>query len=217
MRINRTAFASALILAASLVGTTTGPVQAAYVLTLEQEGPNVVATGSGTLDLAALSFFATEVSSPSINPTQLEILTGATASFDVYETLTPPVAFGSGGFTAASAGSGDFVGVDDEALAVPAAYVSGFLSGSATFDDATLASLGVTPGVYVWTWGSGPNADSFTLDVEAVPEPSTWAMMLIGFAGLGFAGYRASRGLPRSPHRSAARVTPSSRAPGSRR
>jgi hypothetical protein len=27
----------------------------------------------------------------------------------------------------------------------------------------------------------------------AVPEPSTWAMMLIGFAGLGYAGYRTSR------------------------
>jgi hypothetical protein len=27
----------------------------------------------------------------------------------------------------------------------------------------------------------------------AVPEPPTWAMMLLGFAGLGFAGYRASR------------------------
>ncbi len=26
-----------------------------------------------------------------------------------------------------------------------------------------------------------------------VPEPSTWAMMFLGFAGLGFAGYRASR------------------------
>ncbi len=26
-----------------------------------------------------------------------------------------------------------------------------------------------------------------------VPEPTTWAMMLVGFAGLGFAGYRASR------------------------
>jgi hypothetical protein len=26
-----------------------------------------------------------------------------------------------------------------------------------------------------------------------IPEPSTWAMMLLGFAGLGFAGYRASR------------------------
>lgn len=27
----------------------------------------------------------------------------------------------------------------------------------------------------------------------ATPEPSTWAMMIAGFAGLGFAGYRASR------------------------
>jgi hypothetical protein len=29
--------------------------------------------------------------------------------------------------------------------------------------------------------------------VGSVPEPSTWAMLLLGFAGLGFAGYRASR------------------------
>jgi hypothetical protein len=28
---------------------------------------------------------------------------------------------------------------------------------------------------------------------STVPEASTWAMMLIGFVGLGFAGYRASR------------------------
>jgi hypothetical protein len=26
-----------------------------------------------------------------------------------------------------------------------------------------------------------------------VPEPSTWAMMLVGFAGMGFVGYRARR------------------------
>jgi hypothetical protein len=26
--------------------------------------------------------------------------------------------------------------------------------------------------------------------VETIPEPSTWAMMLIGFAGLGYLGYR---------------------------
>jgi hypothetical protein len=29
--------------------------------------------------------------------------------------------------------------------------------------------------------------------VATVPEPSTWAMMLVGFAGLGFVSYRASR------------------------
>jgi hypothetical protein len=34
---------------------------------------------------------------------------------------------------------------------------------------------------------------SFTTAAGSVPEPSTWAMMLIGFAGLGFAGYRGSR------------------------
>jgi hypothetical protein len=31
------------------------------------------------------------------------------------------------------------------------------------------------------------------LTITSIPEPSTWAMMLIGFAGLGFVGYRATR------------------------
>ena len=31
------------------------------------------------------------------------------------------------------------------------------------------------------------------IPLVAVPEPSTWAMMLIGFAGLGFVGYRRAR------------------------
>ena len=31
---------------------------------------------------------------------------------------------------------------------------------------------------------------AFSVSGSVVPEPSTWAMMLLGFAGLGFAGYR---------------------------
>jgi hypothetical protein len=31
---------------------------------------------------------------------------------------------------------------------------------------------------------------TFTTDVAAVPEPSTWAMMVLGFAGVGFMAYR---------------------------
>jgi hypothetical protein len=34
--------------------------------------------------------------------------------------------------------------------------------------------------------------DNFSVS-SAVPEPSTWAMLLLGFAGLGYAGYRSSR------------------------
>jgi hypothetical protein len=41
--------------------------------------------------------------------------------------------------------------------------------------------------------GSGAFTGTMT-PIIAVPEPSTWAMMLIGFAGLGFAGYRGARG-----------------------
>ena len=32
-----------------------------------------------------------------------------------------------------------------------------------------------------------------TMTIMPVPEPSTWAMMVFGFAGVGFFGYRASR------------------------
>ena len=42
-----------------------------------------------------------------------------------------------------------------------------------------------------------PNGAQFILDVTtgsattpAVPEPSTWAMVILGFAGIGFMGYR---------------------------
>jgi hypothetical protein len=39
-----------------------------------------------------------------------------------------------------------------------------------------------------------PTAFDFTAAPTAtIPEPSTWAMMLLGFAGLGYAGYRRSR------------------------
>ena len=44
---------------------------------------------------------------------------------------------------------------------------------------------------------SGPSGDYVFVDnvtgVSAIPETSTWAMLMVGFAGLGFAGYRRTK------------------------
>jgi hypothetical protein len=44
-------------------------------------------------------------------------------------------------------------------------------------------------------WGGGGGGGSFVFETAAtaVPEPATWALMLVGFAGLGFAGYRRGK------------------------
>ena len=183
------------------LGLSAPPAQAGYVVTLEQVGSDVVATGSGPIDLSGLSFERDAADVGFINPTVASIVAGP-ASFtqDEYFTgYTGPTNFGSSAAEiTASSGSGDMVGVGTiftgadriSVLVVPLGYVSGgSLSDTATFSGQTFSSLGVTPGTYEWTWGSGAN-QNFTLVIGEVPEPSTWAMMLVGFAGLGYAGYR---------------------------
>jgi hypothetical protein len=43
------------------------------------------------------------------------------------------------------------------------------------------------------TYSSGDGVVGYRIAAANAPEASTWAMMIAGFAGLGFAGYRASR------------------------
>jgi hypothetical protein len=119
--------------------------------------------------------------------------------YDAVNGFTGPANFGSGGAIVASSGSGDpvsfFFGfsASDNELDVPQGYVSNSaLSDTSTYNGQTFSSLGATPGVYKWTWGTGAN-QNFTLVIGEVPEPSTWAMMLLGFAGLGLAGWRHRR------------------------
>ena len=52
--------------------------------------------------------------------------------------------------------------------------------------------LDLTFGYTLVADGSGGFGFDFAVG-GAVPETSTWAMMLVGFAGLGFAGYRRAR------------------------
>ena len=157
----------------TLWGVSIRPAQAGYTVTLQQVGPNVVATGSGPLDLTGLTFLMHGTAEPIIkaaNPAF--ILTGAVLGIDIYERITGPTSFGSGDQFSADSGGGNPVGmrISDMTLGVPRGYVSGAaLSSNATWNNATLATLGVTPGTYVWAWGTGAN-QNFTLQIP-VPPP----------------------------------------------
>jgi hypothetical protein len=210
--------------AAMLIGLTAQSAQAGYVVDLTQQGSDVVATGSGPIDLTGWVFiFSSTNPIGPINlwPAGAYLFTGSmSAGADGYlrNVIAGPSNFGSGGFTVADSGSGDLVGLDavhflsgvglTSELYVPVGYVSDApLSDTATYHNQTFNSLGVTRGTYEWTWGPGANLN-FTL-VIGTPEPSTWAMMLIGFAGLGVMGYRsAGRRLSRPALRRSRSATP---------
>jgi hypothetical protein len=199
MKLNTLAVAAALSL--TVAG---GRADASVVIDIFQHGGNVVAMGGGTIDLNGLSLFDSSAPSgaPAVEPNVGVVFVGPDVDIDAYTGISGPMSFGAGGFTLGSSGSGDTFGVDaaptivnSSLLVVPTGYASGTaLAGSSIYDGQTLASLGLTPGTYVYTWNSSPaQDDSLTVKIGSIPEPATWAMMLLGFAALGFAGFRATR------------------------
>jgi hypothetical protein len=61
-----------------------------------------------------------------------------------------------------------------------------------TFNSATFGSLGVIPGTYTWTWGTGAN-QNFTLQIGPVPDGGS-TVSLLGCALLGLAALRRKLG-----------------------
>ena len=93
--------------------------QAGYTVTLQEVGPDVVATGSGTINLTGLTFRYSGSANPGLRPHVLGvlglavILTGPTSSsVDSYSGASGPTSFGGFPFfIPASSGSGDMVGI----------------------------------------------------------------------------------------------------------
>ncbi|MBN9064168.1 MAG: hypothetical protein BGP06_12835 [Rhizobiales bacterium 65-9] len=67
--------------------------------------------------------------------------------------------------------------------------------GQASFSSNRYVTLVMASGVSFDTVRFSSSSNSFEFDniAAGVPEPSTWAMMLLGFAGLSFASYRRSK------------------------
>jgi hypothetical protein len=82
-----------------------------YGLTLKEVGNNVVANGSGPIDLTGLIFQGTATVGAGVFASLGIINTGPTSTpfIDVYTGFTAPTSFGSGGEAFADFGNGDFV------------------------------------------------------------------------------------------------------------
>ena len=224
----RTAYLTSI--AALAMGAMFAPsAEAKFVAVFEETEafglPAVQEIGNGTIDLTDLGApSSTTVSRASISPSNATTALGANKSSMTFFTdavISGPSSFGAGPGAFANRINGNPVVVSPSFIGVPEGYVSGApLRNTTSWIDATYSSLGVTPGVYTWNWGSGADADSITFDIRApvlgangqpiadnsilaelplptvdlfpltVPEPSTWAMMLLGFAGLGYAALR---------------------------
>ena len=168
------------------------PAQA-FTITLEQMGSNVVWTGSGAINLTGLNFIGAGITNGSGVIPFNGLIFMVPGNADVYTGFTGPTSFGVGGNTIASSFSGDVFANVFGILFLPVGYVSGnAISDSMTFNNATFASLGVTPGTYVWSWGDGAN-QMFTLRIGAVPDGGS-TISLLGCALLGLAALRRKLG-----------------------
>jgi hypothetical protein len=179
------------------------PAQAAFVVDFVETGGNVVGTGSGTLNIAALSILNTGSTGAYIAPA-VGVLVLGSSNVDVYAGprgagMVTTAPFGTGTFRAGTTSTGGAVGVLESngagpRVVVPAGYVSGGeLNASVTFTNATFASLGLTVGTYVTTWGTGSNTETFTVNVLAtttapettVPLPGSALLLAAGLLGFG--------------------------------
>jgi hypothetical protein len=188
----------ALAVAFAVMLLAASSAQATIMINADQIGPDVVFSYAGSINLSSVSGGVPTSGSAggSINPSlaNLSFAPGPITLFDLPSFLGPGT-FGPGMFTSAAVSTGQaflFLGpFVSPAIGLPSGYVTMTpLTGSMTFNSATLASLGANPGTYVSTWGpAGGINDSITLQIGSAPVPDTGSTMLlmgIGLAGLGF-------------------------------
>lgn len=165
-------------LAVVALGAAVPAAQASYVITIAQDGADVVATGTGSLDLTGMTSLGGVNWESFVQPSSARIVVGATTSENYYGAFSSSAsAFGTGGFTDATSGSGTTV-IISGGLYVAASYVSGTeMSATSTWANTTLSALGLADGTYTWTL---PSDDTLTVvigETTPVPEPASIALL----------------------------------------
>lgn len=181
----------------------TGVASAGLILDVTEVGGDVHMSASGTLDVTSLArgsdFTIRGFADP--NSAWLSVGPNSWTASDGYLIPKGATFFGPGSITFADLSAGDLFSIQGELNAtqstiyVPDFYVSGSqLSGSSTFLNETFLTLGLIEGTHSYSWGSGSNADSITVNIgtTAVPEPSSF--LFVSTAGLALFIRRRSTG-----------------------
>jgi len=190
--MNFRSYITASVIALFAVGVTASAQASTTVITFDDLGDYVAVTNQYAAENVLFGGDTTTLQYPDYNYGGYPYVSYPNVVFspsDGYIELMPV----SGTFSSVGAYASDYYG-----LTLTAYDASDNPIGSAT--------IGNSYGYSTWISVSAPGIASvqftgtpgyFTLDnvtvTGGVPEASTWAMMLAGFAGLGFAGLRAPR------------------------
>jgi len=152
--------------------TPTSGASGNFNVTISQVGNDVVWSGSGSFNLTALTSDGPGSMGGGYNSGLAVWAIGPDTSVDTYSgTITYPASFGTSN-VAVTSNTGSTFGIlpggSGRLLYVPSGYVSNTnISGSSTYANKTIASAGLTPGTYTWSWGSGGNASTLVMTITA--------------------------------------------------
>ena len=143
-----------------------------FNVTISQVGSDVVWSGSGSFNLAALTSAGPSGTVGGYNSGQAIWAIGPNTSVDTYSgTITYPFIFGTSsvGVTSNTGSTfGILPGGSGRLLYVPSGYVSNTnISGTSTYANTTIAGAGLTPGTYTWSWGTGGNASTVVMTISS--------------------------------------------------
>ena len=188
-----------LLLPLSLLAV--GSVQASIFVEARQVNGITQFWISGSVNRLALTyrggpFIGAATGVPAIGPTVPALGFGGNGSLGLDATvynlphLVGPSAFGFGHY---SYNPDQFTGTNFIDIAFGSFYsisLDPYTANGATLEDtmaftrqghSTYAELGLTPGIYDWSWSNGSATDSLTLQIDLVPEPTT--LTLVGLGG----------------------------------
>lgn len=152
--------------------TPTSGASGNFNVTISQVGPDVVWNGSGKFNLAALTSAGPNNIGGGYAANQAIWAIGPSTTVDTYSgTITYPTSIGTGG-AGVTSNTGSTFGIlgggSGRTLYVPTGYISNtVINGSSTYANQTIAGMGLTPGTYTWSWGTGGNTSTLVMTISS--------------------------------------------------